>query len=121
MRSAQQTSRHNRPLAKFRRPVPQIHMNSLTSDEVRHVATLANLYLTDDEVEKYRHQLTGILSHVQSLQQIDTEGVEPTGHATESNTVLRRDKSSTPLTREDVLNNAPATSGEFIRVRAVLD
>ncbi len=99
----------------------QSHMESLTSDELRHVATLANLHLTDDEVEKYRHQLTGILAHVQSLQQVDTDGVEPTGHATASNTVLRKDDSSTPLNREDVLENAPTTSGEFIRVRAVLD
>lgn len=96
-------------------------MESLTADEVRYVARLANLYLSDEEVETYRHQLTGILQHVQSLQEIDTSGVEPTGHATESTTVLRSDDAAPPLNREDVLGNAPATSGEFIRVRAVMD
>ncbi len=96
-------------------------MEPLTSDEVRHVARLANLSLSEDEIDKYRHQLTGILGHVQSLQQIDTDGVEPTGHATDSTTVLRDDDPSTPLDREDVLKNAPVTSGEFIRVRSVLD
>lgn len=69
----------------------------------------------------YRDQLTGILDHVQSLQEIDTEGVEPTGHATEVNTVLRDDEPGTPLERDQVLANAPSTSGEFIRVRTVLD
>jgi aspartyl-tRNA(Asn)/glutamyl-tRNA(Gln) amidotransferase subunit C len=96
-------------------------MESLTADEVRYIAKLANLYLTEDEVEMYRHQLTGILDHVQSLQEIDTEGVEPTGHATEVNTVLRDDEPGTPLERDQVLANAPSTSGEFIRVRTVLD
>lgn len=96
-------------------------MESLTSDEVRYVARLANLYLTDEEVETYRHQLTGILQHVQSLQEIDTTGVEPTGHATDSTTVLRGDDAAAPLDREEVLGNAPTTSGEFIRVRAVME
>lgn len=96
-------------------------MESLTSDEVRYVARLANLYLTDDEVEMYRHQLAGILEHVQSLQQIDTSGVQPTGHASDSMTVMRNDDPAPPLDREEVLGNAPATSGEFIRVRAVMD
>lgn len=96
-------------------------MESLTADEVRYVARLANLHLTDDEVEKYRHQLTGILQHVRSLQEVDTSGVEPTGHATNSMTVLRDDEAAPPLEREEVLGNAPATSGEFIRVRAVME
>jgi len=96
-------------------------MQSLSSEEVRYVARLANLHLTNEEVELYRDQLTGILSHVQSLQQVDTTGVEPTGHATESHTIMRADEPGTPLDREDVLRNAPRTSGEFIRVSAVLD
>ncbi len=96
-------------------------MESLTSDEVRYIATLANLFLTEEEIEMYRHQLTGILQHVQSLQEVETSGVEPTGHATESSTVLREDETGRSLDREQVIGNAPATSGEFIRVRAVMD
>lgn len=96
-------------------------MASLSSEEVRYIARLANVYLTDDEVETYRHQLTGILDHVQSLQQVETSGVEPTGHATDASTVLREDEAGTPLDRDQVIGNAPSTSGEFIRVRAVMD
>jgi aspartyl-tRNA(Asn)/glutamyl-tRNA(Gln) amidotransferase subunit C len=77
--------------------------------------------LTDQEVEQYRTQLSNILQHFQSLQQVDTTGVEPTGHATDVNTVLREDRADAPLDREQVLANAPAVSGEFIRIRPVLD
>lgn len=97
------------------------NMESLTSDQVRHIAKLANLHLTEDEIETYRHQLTGILEHVQSLQEVDTSGVEPTGHATDSNTVLRDDVAGMPLDLDQVIGNAPSTSGEFIRVSAVMD
>ena len=96
-------------------------MEPLTSDQVRYIAILANLYLTEVEIEMYRHQLTGILDHIQSLQQVDTSGVEPTGHATDSATVLRDDEEKTPLERDQVIGNAPSTSGEFIRVSAVMD
>lgn len=96
-------------------------MDSLSADEVRHVALLANLNLTDDEVEKYRHQLTGILEHVQSLQEIDCTDVEPTGHATASSTVMRSDEAGKPLELEQVIGNAPESTDEFIKVKAVLD
>lgn len=79
------------------------------------------MHLTEQEVEHYRSQLTNILQHFQSLQNIDTTGVEPTGHATDVNTVLRDDEAGAPLHREQVLANAPAVNGEFIRVRAVMD
>jgi aspartyl-tRNA(Asn)/glutamyl-tRNA(Gln) amidotransferase subunit C len=96
-------------------------MEPLSADEVRYIARLANMRLTDQEVEQYRSQLSNILQHFQSLQQVDTTGVEPTGHATDVNTVLREDRAGAPLDREQVLANAPAVSGEFIRIRAVLD
>jgi aspartyl/glutamyl-tRNA(Asn/Gln) amidotransferase C subunit len=96
-------------------------MEPLSSDEVRYIARLANMRLSDAEVEQYRSQLTSILAHFQSLQQIDTTDVEPTGHATESNTVLREDIAGTALDQEQVLANAPFRSGEFIRVKPVLD
>ena len=79
------------------------------------------MWLSDEEVEQYRSQLSNILQHFQSLQAIDTTGVEPTGHATEVNTVLRDDQSGAPLDREQVLANAPAVSGEFIRIKPVMD
>ena len=96
-------------------------MAQLSADEVRYVALLANLKLTDAEVELYRSQLTDIFSHFQSLQELNTEGVEITGHATDVNTVLRADEPAAPLDREQVLQSAPVRDGEFIRVRPVLE
>lgn len=93
----------------------------LSADDVRHIATLAAIDIDDDAVEEMRQQLTGIFRHFQRLQEIDTEGLEPTSHTTDANTVLREDVASKPLPREDVLSNAPDPDGEFVRVNPVLE
>jgi aspartyl-tRNA(Asn)/glutamyl-tRNA(Gln) amidotransferase subunit C len=68
-----------------------------------------------------RIQLTNILSQFQALASVDTEGVEPTGHTTDSHTIMRTDEPHPPLERDDVLQNAPDRDGEFVRVRPVLE
>lgn len=97
------------------------HMETLSSDEVRYIARLANMRLTDDEVELYRSQLTHILDRFQSLSEVDTSDVDITGHATNAHTVLREDEPGAPLDREDVLANAPVRSGEFIKIQPVME
>jgi aspartyl-tRNA(Asn)/glutamyl-tRNA(Gln) amidotransferase subunit C len=92
----------------------------LEPSEVRHIASLVRVGLTDDEVEALRHQLSHILEQFQVLEQIDTSGVSPTGHAGELNTVLREDIPGHCLSLQEVLSNAPRTQGEFIRVKPVL-
>ena len=64
----------------------------LTDEEVRHVAALARVAMTDDEVELMRSQLSNILDHVDVLNQVDTEGVEPTGHSVDVTSVMRDDE-----------------------------
>ena len=96
-------------------------MEILSSDDVRYIARLAAVDLTDSEVETMRSQLSNILSHFQSLQQVDTAGVEPTGHSTDAHTVLRADERRSSLPREEVLANAPNVEGEFIRVKPVVE
>lgn len=93
----------------------------LSADDVRHIATLAAIDIDDDAVEEMRQQLTGIFRHFQRLQEIDTEGLEPTSHTTDANTILREDVAAKPLPREDVLSNAPDPDGEFVRVNPVLE
>jgi aspartyl-tRNA(Asn)/glutamyl-tRNA(Gln) amidotransferase subunit C len=61
-------------------------------DEVLHVARLARLGLTDDEVETMARELSGILEHVDRMNQLDIEGVEPTDHVVELENVLRSDE-----------------------------
>jgi aspartyl-tRNA(Asn)/glutamyl-tRNA(Gln) amidotransferase subunit C len=92
----------------------------LTPDDVRRVARLTRIAMTDREVEVLRGQLAKVLDHFQSLQRVDTTGVEPTGHATETTTVMRDDEVQGSLPREAVLKNAPDVDEPFIRVKPVL-
>lgn len=94
----------------------------LSVAQVRQVAALCHIALTDDEAEQLRAEMAKLLDEVSVLQRIDTSGVEPTGHAVEGvHTVMRDDVSRPPLEREDVLANAPRREGSFFRVRAVMD
>ena len=93
----------------------------LTSEEVRHVAALARVAMTEDEVELMRSQLSNILEHVSVLNQVDTEGVEPTGHSVDVTSVMRDDEVADSARLEDVLANAPSRHDDFIRVKAVLE
>ncbi len=93
----------------------------LSSEDIRHVARLAALRIDDDEVEMMRSQLSDILSHFQTLAELDTEGVPPTGHTTDAHTVMRDDNEMPALEREQTLANAPFVDGEFVRVRPVLE
>lgn len=94
---------------------------ALTAEEVRHIATLARVALSDEEVERFRVQLSGILDHFQVLNDIDTADVPPTAQTLNLNTVQRPDEVLPSLPRTDVLKNAPRTEDGYIRVRAVLD
>lgn len=89
--------------------------------DVRYVADLARLELTDDEARRYGDQLQAVLAYVAQLRELDVAGVEPTAHATRLVNVLRDDAPAASLPRERLLANAPATAGEqFIRVPAVI-
>ena len=94
---------------------------ALTSDEVRHVALLARVGLTPEEVELYRSQLDNVLDHFQALQELDTEEVPPTSQSVQLETVLREDEAQQSLPKEDVLANAPRREDDYFRVRAVLE
>jgi len=94
---------------------------SLTQDEVRHIARLARLGLSDEEVERFRDQLSTILDHFQGLNAFDTEGVPPTAQSFDLTNVERDDTSRPSAPREEVLANAPRKEGAYFRVRAVLD
>jgi aspartyl-tRNA(Asn)/glutamyl-tRNA(Gln) amidotransferase subunit C len=93
---------------------------ALTRDEVLHVAKLARVGLTEDDVTKFQHQLSQILDHFEVLRQIDTEDVPPTTHTLPLENVMAPDEPQPSLTREAVLANAPLAHDEYLRVRAVL-
>ena len=93
----------------------------LTTDEVRHIALLARVGMTDEDLERMRDEMSHILENVDVLRQVDTEGVEPTGHSVDLETVMRDDVAGASWPAEEVLANAPSTEDDFIRVRAVLE
>ena len=83
-------------------------MTSLTKDQVRHIAKLARLKLSDEEVEKFTTELTSILLYVEMLQSVDTKGVEPTEQVTGLQNSLREDSITPPLaTPEALLTTSP--------------
>jgi len=93
----------------------------LNSEEVRRVAILARLGLSEAELEKFRAQLSDILGNFQMLQQVDTSDVEPTAHSVALHTVLRNDEAKPSLPVNEVLANAPQQEGGHFKVRAVLE
>jgi len=89
-------------------------MTKITSDDVRHVARLARLKITDDEVETFTNQLEAILEHAGAISALDTEGVEPTSHPLAMNNVFREDIVRKSLSQDEALSNAPeAQDGRF--------
>jgi aspartyl-tRNA(Asn)/glutamyl-tRNA(Gln) amidotransferase subunit C len=94
---------------------------SLSTNDVRHIARLARIAVTDAEVERYAAQLTGILDHFDALARADVADVEPTAHPLPLANVMRADEVRPSLPREAALANAPEAEDGCFRVRAVLE
>ncbi len=94
---------------------------SFTSDEVKHVAKLANLPLTTEEEEKYAEQLSKILEYVDQLNKVDTKGIEPTFNVSGQKNVMRKDETVVSLSQEDVLPNASKQENSFFVTKGVFD
>jgi aspartyl-tRNA(Asn)/glutamyl-tRNA(Gln) amidotransferase subunit C len=94
---------------------------SLTPDEVRHIARLARLGLTNEDAERFQHQLSDILDYFERLAAVDTEGVPPTAYPLPLHNVMRDDEPDAPAEPESTLKNAPRREGDLFRVRAILD
>jgi aspartyl-tRNA(Asn)/glutamyl-tRNA(Gln) amidotransferase subunit C len=92
---------------------------SLTQDQVRHVAMLARIALEPGDEEFYAQQLSGILGHIDRLQEVDTDDIPPTAQVVEIVNQLREDEPRPCLTQEDVLANAPAAVDGFFRVPSI--
>ena len=94
---------------------------SLTADQVRWVAHLARLELSDAELATMTRQLSAILDYVNQLQQVNTEGVEPLAHPLPIHNVFRADEPAPSLPVDAALANAPDRRGDFYGVPAVLE
>ena len=94
---------------------------ALSRDEVQHIASLCRIGVTDEELELMAGQLSQVLEMFQTLQGLDTDGVEPTAHSISLDTVLREDQAADSDPVESVLANAPVSENDLIRVKAVLE
>jgi len=89
--------------------------------QVRKVAKLSRLDLTDSEVEEFTGQLSAILDYVEKMNELDTENVEPLAHCLPVSNVFREDSIKESLGTENTLANAPQRDGEFFKVPKILD
>jgi len=85
-------------------------------EQVLHVAKLARLELTDDEVERMAGELSKILEHVETMNELDLEAVEPTSHVVDLTNVLREDVPRPSLKRDTALEQAPDATDSGFRV-----
>jgi aspartyl-tRNA(Asn)/glutamyl-tRNA(Gln) amidotransferase subunit C len=85
-------------------------------EQVLHIARLARLRLTEDEVERMSKELSGILGHVETLGELDLEDVDPTTHVIALENVTRRDEPAPSLDRERALAGAPDSAAGSFRV-----
>jgi aspartyl-tRNA(Asn)/glutamyl-tRNA(Gln) amidotransferase subunit C len=94
--------------------------DSLTLEQVQHVAKLARLRLTPQQLETYRVQLSSILHHVAKLSELDVEGVEPVAHPNQITNRLDDDVVGRSMELEALLRNAPAVEDRYLAVPKVL-
>ena len=91
----------------------------LSKEQVRHVAMLARLGLEPGDEEFYAEQLSGILRHIDRLQELDTEQIPPTAQVVEVVNLLREDEPRPGLSQDEALANAPAAVNGFFRVPSI--
>ncbi len=96
-------------------------MSTITTDDVRHLAQLSNLQISDDEVDNLRGDLENILGYIEQLGELDTTGVAPTYQVTGLENVWRDDEVQiSSVTREQLLSLAPEQADNSVKVPKVL-
>ena len=96
-------------------------MPDISRETVEHVAHLARLHLTDDEIDRMQSQLSKILAAIERLAEVDTSHVGPTASVIALENVMREDEVRPGLTRDAALANAPLRDDPFLRVPTVLE
>jgi len=94
---------------------------AISKEEVRHIAELARLELSEEEISRFQKELSSILDYFSKLREVDTKGIEPTYQTTKLENVFREDRVEEKggLTQEEVLSNAPEKKDGYIKVKPV--
>ena len=93
----------------------------ISKEEIVHLASLTRIAMTEAEIELMRAQMSNILDNISVLNEVSTDGIEPTSHSINVISVMRDDESADSMVHDEVLANEPLTESGFIRVRAVLE
>jgi len=93
----------------------------LSYEQVRHIAWLARLGLSEEEVEKFSLQLSNILENVEILQQVDTANVPSATHTISLQNIFRKDDVAESYSQSEVLSNAPKQAEKCFKVQAILE
>ena len=96
-------------------------MNKLTKEEVLHVANLARLQLTEEEIEKFSYQLKEIMDSINTINDVSTDEQEPLIAPWSNECILRKDEYQEYNLKQDILKNAPKSFDNFIEVGGVLN
>jgi aspartyl-tRNA(Asn)/glutamyl-tRNA(Gln) amidotransferase subunit C len=96
-------------------------MASITRADVEHVAHLARLHLSAEEIDRMQAQLANILEAIETLRDVDTSRVGPTASVIQLENVMRDDAATAPMARDAALANAPLRDDPFLRVPTVLE
>ena len=99
----------------------QLHCMSSEHMDVRYVANLARIELNKEECDTFQGQLDAILVYIETLSDVNIDGIEPTAHASPVFDRLRQDKSRPGLDQADLLRNAPESALGQVRVPKVVD
>lgn len=95
--------------------------NHLMKLDISHIAKLANLTLSDEEKKKFTNQLEETIKYIQNLDEVNTEGIEPTSQVTGLENVTREDEVRPSLTQEQALSNSKSTHNGFFKVKGILN
>lgn len=93
---------------------------AITRNEVLHLAKLANLEFSDEEIDRFTRQISSILDYVARLDELDTSAIEPTASIESGSLALRDDVLVPPVPREEALANAPESDGVHFKVPKVI-
>jgi len=96
-------------------------MTNISKEQVKHVAELARLEISEDEADMLTDQLSEIITAAELLNELDTENVEPITHASDLKNVLRKDEPEDWITKEEALKNAPDKKDGHFRVPSILE
>jgi len=93
----------------------------LSYEQVKHIAWLARLGLSEEEVEKFSLQLSNILENFEILEEVDTADVPPATHTIPLQNVIRKDDVADSYPQAEILLNAPKQEGDCFKVQAILE